>query len=99
LKKAGWIKDKIEDVGVFFRNKKVEVKQTKAGAGYICIYMAMGALICCYSSPNIALDEFEDEVSSIMQELPVVGECYVMGDQNLKYLLWGSPVNDKRGER
>lgn len=98
LKKAGWLKDKRGDVGVYFRNRKLELRQTKAGEGYICIHMAKGALICCYSSPNIALGEFEEEVHGIMREVQGAGECIVMGDLNVKSPLWGSPVTDKRGE-
>lgn len=55
----------------------------------------------CYVSPNILVDilvEFQrktDEMSKVRQ---VTKPAVVMGDFDAKSHLWGSPVEDRRGE-
>lgn len=54
-----WITDRRLDVAVLLRNRQIKVKEVKTGGGYVCIHLEKLCLICCYSSPNITLDQYK----------------------------------------
>ncbi|KAJ8964370.1 hypothetical protein NQ317_003015 [Molorchus minor] len=93
-----WVKDKRKNVAVFFPNRNVGVKGMASGDGFVKIHLGFGVLFCCYSSPNIALEEFQREVDEVMESSRRTGEeVLLLGDLNGKSPMWGSPIKDARG--
>ena len=56
-------------------------------------------MVCYYSSPNIPLDKYREDIDKMMQEVTSSPkEAVAMGDFNGKSPQWGSPTSDMRGE-
>ncbi|CAH2008354.1 unnamed protein product [Acanthoscelides obtectus] len=98
IKTQKWISDKRGDVAVYFRNREVTVKDIKYYDGFLGLHLEFCTLYCCYISPNIPINEFQDLVDKIISEIVTSRrECVLLGDINAKSVEWGSPFTDSRG--
>ncbi|XP_072400594.1 uncharacterized protein [Diabrotica undecimpunctata] len=98
VREKGWHADEAGDVAVYIRNRKLRIYAIDAHDGYVTIRMERMNVICCYISPNIAMDAYEARLDEIMNEGRRLGEEFlVLGDFNAKSSEWGSPVTDARG--
>ncbi|KAJ8930022.1 hypothetical protein NQ314_017231 [Rhamnusium bicolor] len=89
VSKNRWIKDKRGDVAVLFTNKKLEVHMVRSEEGYVCIHLQKYKIYCCYSSPNISLDQFKRDVDVVMNDSRGrPGESIILGDLNVKSPQW-----------
>nr|CAI5862957.1 unnamed protein product [Callosobruchus analis] len=80
-------------------NRSLSVTGIKAEEGYECLQLNMCRIFCCYSSPNITIEEFRLEVDNIMTDsMDAAAESTILGDLNVKSPQWGSLVTDRRGE-
>lgn len=98
--KYGHIVDREGDVAVKILNKNVGVIKHRCEKGYIKLEFTDWCLICCYISPNIAMEEFRDKMDNIMnaaKEVKIKG-VVIAGDVNAKSPMWGSPKSDARGD-
>ncbi|XP_072401003.1 uncharacterized protein [Diabrotica undecimpunctata] len=68
------------------------------GGNYILIRLRDFCLLACYISPNIPMLRYKAIVDEIMSAVTNENEILIAGDINAKSMLWGSPINDKKGE-
>nr|CAI5849890.1 unnamed protein product [Callosobruchus analis] len=95
---SNWCTDKRTDVAVFFRTKQCRVKNLVAKDGYLVVHTSSFRIYCCYSSPNVPLQDFKRYLDDLMDDAKSVGgEYIILGDLNVKSSQWGSPIADKRG--
>nr|CAI5835676.1 unnamed protein product [Callosobruchus analis] len=78
--------------------KQCRVKNLVAKDGYLVVHASSFRIYCCYSSPNVPLQDFKRYLDDLMDDAKSVGgEYIILGDLNVKSPQWGSPIADKRG--
>lgn len=84
------------NVAVLPCNKNCGIRSHKRGEGNVTIGMRNGQLVCCFSSPNIILDEIKNYIDTVITEvLRRTGEKIIAGNLNAKSSLWGSPISEE----
>ncbi|XP_074026223.1 uncharacterized protein [Leptinotarsa decemlineata] len=86
-----WLVDTRSDVALKCINRNVGVQNVRKGAGYIILELQEVAILACYISPNIPLDQYKSEVDEIMNAVDALSkEMVIAGDFNAASPLWGS---------
>lgn len=95
---AEFIRDKNKVVAVQIINKNIGIEGHTIGKGYISLKFKTFHLYCCYISPNITVEMFENSLDIIMNDARSCGkDTIIAGDLNSKSPLWGAPMSDRRG--
>lgn len=95
---GGWLKDIRDDVAVYIRNRKLEIKNVERRNGWLRIEFSGFNMYCCYISPNNRMEDFKKHTDEIMEDIQNRRvEAIVMGDINAKSHRWGNRMEDARG--
>ncbi|XP_074037206.1 uncharacterized protein [Leptinotarsa decemlineata] len=96
---GGWLVDTKTDVLIKVINNKMKVRKTGVGPGYVWIELDSLVLYSCYIAPNIDMVSFQTYLNTLRSDMKKhVKQIVVGGDFNSKSYLWGSNVEDKRGQ-
>ncbi|XP_029675536.1 uncharacterized protein LOC115243021 [Formica exsecta] len=97
-----WAADQGKSVAITWLGNKNSPpgSRMESGDGYVAVQWGRISVIGVYISPNINLAHFEERLESIGE---CIGRCLprptiIAGDFNAKSALWGSPLNNRRGE-
>lgn len=97
--RGAWICDANLDVAVRLLNSNLVVQKINKYQGIVRISLLRFDLVCCYISPNCALQDFETFTNNLGSVLATGDRSFVVtGDFNAKSSCWGSPINDRRGD-
>lgn len=92
-----WLKDSRTNVAAKVLTKNPRVLNHEIGDGYLILTLTEYSLVCCYISPNLPEQDYNNEVDVIMRKIDG-REAIVLGDINAKSSQWGSPRTDRKGE-
>lgn len=60
------LSDSRKDVGIYFKNRKIGVKEHEVREGYIWVCFGRFSIVACYVSPNINIESFNSKIDEIM---------------------------------
>lgn len=97
-----WTGD-LDGVAAICRNPREysgTMKILDKGKGYVVVKLKSKTLYSCYIFPNISIEDFEPFFRKLSASLVAYSKNHtiVAGDFNAKSKLWGSRVDDRRGE-
>lgn len=96
---SNWLVDNRIDIAIRINNKNIQITQTGRGDGFVWIETHKLVIYGCYISPNVGLAQFSGFLRALRGEMKKHSkESIVGGDFNAKSYLWGSPIEDKRGQ-
>lgn len=94
-----WLTDQNKDVAIYIRTKNVGIRGHQAYEGCLKVSFPNFAKYACYISPNISRASSESKIDQITEMIKGSREeAIILGDLNAKSHIWGSPIQDSRGE-